>query len=186
MLTYLRHLCWKANTAWNHQSWLLDRKSWFIVLDCSRNRVDRPSLLPLVTWQSKNPLFILEITIFLSSSFHPFLSGENSVVQETTWLYHVVSARSLLCLVRVICSSSFLRRKAQTEKHIQSETVMIGLISAIWYLKMAPSTPEERRKHVMDVRIAVRRGMGQRSMCPTCRAARIDRLLLHVLIRIPF
>jgi hypothetical protein len=32
----------------------------------------------------EKPIIYLEITIFLSSLFHPFLSGENSVVQETT------------------------------------------------------------------------------------------------------
>jgi len=32
----------------------------------------------------EKPIIYLEITIFLSSSFHLFLSCENSVVQETT------------------------------------------------------------------------------------------------------
>jgi hypothetical protein len=57
---------------------------------------------------------------------------------------------------------------------------MIGSISSHLIPEMVPSTPEEKRKRVMDVRIAVRRGIGQRSMCPTCRAAGIDRLRLHM------
>lgn len=146
-------------------------KGWFIVLDCCWNRVDRPfSSFTYRDVAIENPIIYLEITIFLS--LYPSLSGENSLVQKTTWLYHVASARSLFCLVRVICSSSFSttwRRRqkcseAHTERHSDDWFDILHLIPENGTLMSG-----RRRNGCKDC--GQERGIGQRSMYPTCRAA---------------